>query len=151
MLYFFKSKLNSRPLVQNKWLALSIILTLHALCLGICAECLLPTDLHHDAYESTWHHEQNHVLAERGGPQGAVLNAHGAQHLLQAELLLQHQAFDSHAHGVHEGQHQEHGKDASDPLDEAGQSSREVKQQGNTGFFNLLKMPLCLFFKFGST
>lgn len=78
------------------------------------------TNLDHDTYERTGNREQNNVLCEPGGPQGPVLDADGTQHLFEPQLLLQHQALDAHAHGVHEGQHQHHGQHAGDALDEAG-------------------------------
>lgn len=78
------------------------------------------TNLDHDTYERTGNQEQNNVLCEPGGPQGPVLDADGAQHLFEPQLLLQHQALDAHAHGVHEGKHQHHGQHAADALDEAG-------------------------------
>ena len=95
---------------------------------------LFSTDLNHDTYEQTGNREQNNVLCEPWEPEGAVLNADGAQHLLEPQLLLQHQAFDEHAHGEHEGQHQEHGQDASYALNEAGcwgKQSKMVRTHSN--------------------
>lgn len=87
----------------------------------------LSTDLNHDTYEQTGNSEQNNVLCEPWSPKGTVLNANGTQHFLEPEFLLQHQAFDGHAHCVHEGQHQEHGDDASNTLNEAGCWGKQSK------------------------
>lgn len=84
------------------------------------------TDLNHDTHERTGNAEQNNVFCEPGGPQGSVLNPNGSQHLLEPQLLLQHQAFDAHAHGVHEGQDQEHGENRSDTLNEAGCRGKQM-------------------------
>ncbi|TNN85160.1 hypothetical protein EYF80_004510 [Liparis tanakae] len=65
-------------------------------------------------------------------PQGTVLNADNSQHFLEPEFLLQHKVFDVHAHSVHEGQHQEHGEDASNTLDEAGCKRKQSKRIGKT-------------------
>lgn len=108
------------------------------------------TDLNHDTYERTGNCEQNNVFSEPCTPKGAVLNANGTQHFLEPPFLLQHQVFDGHAHGVHEGQHQEHGEHASNALDEAGcrrKRSKKVRtaHKGNTArwvsFFHLLHTP----------
>lgn len=81
---------------------------------------ILSTDLNHDTYECAWDHEQDKVLGEPREPNGTVLNSNGPLNLLEPELLLQDEALDGHADGVHEGQHQVHGKHGSDTREEAG-------------------------------
>lgn len=88
----------------------------------------LHTDLKQDTHENARHREQGQVLDEPGEPQGSIADADGPQDLLEPELLLQDQAFDHHADRVHERQHQEHGEDASDALDEAGCRGRWIEE-----------------------
>lgn len=86
---------------------------------------LFSTDLNHDTYECTGNCEQNNVLCEPGRPKGTILNANSTQHFLEPEFLFQHQAFDGHTHSVHEGQHQKHGEDSSNTLDETGHKEKQ--------------------------
>lgn len=78
------------------------------------------TDLQQDTDEQTGNCEQNNVLCQPGQPQGTVMNAHSTQHILQPELLLKHQVFDGHAHGVYKGQHDYQRYHGSDLFSEAG-------------------------------
>lgn len=96
----------------------------------LCAKFCLHTDLNHETYECARNNEQHNVLSESRKPEGVILDADGAQDFLEPELFLQHQAFDGHADGVHEGEHQEHGQDASDTLDEAGCRGRQSGRSG---------------------
>lgn len=97
------------------------------------------TDLDHNTDQCTGYGEQNHVLYEPGEPEGAISGTHGPQDLLQSGLLLQHQALDGLTHCVHEGQHQEHGQDAPNAVDEAGYGGgkeEEVKMKEMDGWMD---------------
>lgn len=68
------------------------------------------------------HHDE--AVDEARVPNDSAVDPHGFESLLEAQLLLQHDALHSHGHGVDPGQHHEHGEAAVQCDHEAGAEER---------------------------
>ncbi len=65
------------------------------------------------------HHDE--AVDETRVPDDSIVNPHGFESLLEAQLLLQHDALHSHGHRVDPGQHHEQGEAAVQRDHEAGE------------------------------
>lgn len=73
------------------------------------------------------HHDE--AVNETGVPNDSVANPHGFESLLEAQLLLQHDALHGHGHRIDPGQHHEQGETAVQCDHEAGEEGEEEEAE----------------------
>ena len=96
-----------------------------------------PCHTHHDdeGEQRRAHRHHDEAVDETRVPDDPVVDPHGFESLLEAQLFLQHNALHSHGHGVDPGQHHEEGEAAVQCDHEAGGEERsgEGEEEGEYG------------------
>lgn len=92
---------------------------------------LLPLFSHHDdggeQRRACSHHDE--AVNETRVPNDSVVDPHGFEGLLEAQLLLQYNALHSHGHRVDPGQHHEQGEAPVQCDHEAGGEERSEEEE----------------------